>query len=151
MKISGVISARIFLALVSLLIVYLSHQPSLKPPVEWFPHQDKVFHLLEFGGLGLALVLNRDLFGGKLIRSRMIVTGVVWAIIDEIHQSFVPGRDSSIQDILADTTGLIIAILLFYRLFSRGTRTTPLTVTLAVSILLTSTCWLRLDSMVGCG
>ena len=151
MKLTGVITLRVFLAVVSLLIVYLSHQSSLKPPFEWFSHQDKVFHLVEFGGLGFALVLNRDLFGRKLVRSRMIIAGTVWAILDEIHQSFIPGRDSSIQDIIADTAGLVLAIWLFSRLFDRGTKTSPLTVMLVVSIFLVSTCWLHLDSMVGSG
>lgn len=113
------ISARLFLVFVALLIVYLSHQPSLKPPVEWFPGQDKVFHLVEFGGLGLALVLNADLFGKKHRKLRMVFSGVIWAAMDEFHQSFVPGRDSSLQDVFADTAGLFLAVWLFSRIFIR--------------------------------
>lgn len=111
---------RLFLVSVSLLIVYLSHQPSLKPPVELFPHQDKVFHMIEFGGLGLALVLNTDLFGKRYKRSRMIVSGICWALLDEFHQSFVPGRDSSFQDAFADIAGLILAIWLFSRVIGNN-------------------------------
>lgn len=107
------IPRRIFLITVALLVVYLSHQPSLKPPLELFPHQDKLFHMLEFGGLGLALVFNSDLFGKKTQRIRMISAGVIWALLDELHQSFVPGRDCSLQDVFADIAGLLIAVMLF--------------------------------------
>lgn len=107
---------RLFLLSVLLLIVYLSHQPSLKPPMELFPHQDKVFHMIEFGGLGLALVLNADIFGSKRRRLWMIVSGVLWAALDELHQSFVPGRDCSLQDVFADVAGLILAVWIFSRI-----------------------------------
>jgi VanZ family protein len=116
-----VLLRRGFLVLVTFLVVYLSHQPSLKPPLELFPHQDKLFHMIEFGGLGLALVLNRDIFGTKNPRTFMLLSGVIWAVLDEFHQSFVPGRDSSLQDVAADTAGLVIAVLIFFRLFKDRT------------------------------
>lgn len=118
-KSAGTISARIFLVLVASLIVFLSHQPSLKPPVQLFPHQDKVFHLLEFGGLGLAMIFNSDLFGKKRPKLTMGVAGTAWAVLDELHQSFVPGRDCSFQDLLADVAGVLIAVWLFSHLFTR--------------------------------
>lgn len=111
---------RLFLISVALLIVYLSHQPSLKPPFELFPHQDKLFHMVEFGGLGLALVVNADLFGKKRRKYRMAYAGISWAVLDEIHQFFVPGRFCSFQDVLADTAGLLLALWLFSRLYSKN-------------------------------
>jgi len=120
---SGTMLARRgFLLLVLFLTAYLSHQPSLKPPLELFPHQDKLFHMIEFGGLGLALVLNRDIFGRKRPRTLMIVSGILWAVLDEIHQSFVPGRDSSVQDMAADTAGLVAAVWIFFRIFQNTVR-----------------------------
>lgn len=107
------IPARLFLLFVALLVPVLSHQPSLKPPFELFPYQDKLFHMVEFGGLALAMVLNRDLFrriGGPW---GMAVSGLLWAVLDEVHQSYVPGRDSSLQDLAADAVGLAAGILLF--------------------------------------
>ncbi len=116
------LARRGFLLLVLFLTAYLSHQPSLKPPLELFPHQDKLFHMIEFGGLGLALVLNRDIFGRKRPRTLMIVSGILWAVLDEIHQSFVPGRDSSVQDMAADTAGLVAAVWIFFRIFQNTVR-----------------------------
>lgn len=111
------IPQRLFLLSVAFLIAYLSHQPSLKQPMELFLHQDKVFHMVEFGVLGLALVLNADLFGKKRRHLRMVSAGVIWAVLDEIHQSFVIGRDSSLQDIVADTVGILLAVWFFSRVF----------------------------------
>jgi VanZ family protein len=113
----GKIPSRLFLVFTALLIVALSDQPSLRPPFELFPHQDKLFHFIEFGGFALALMLNRDLFGGNRPRVKMAVAGMVWALADEIHQSFVPGRNCSVQDFLADSVGLLAGILLFSALF----------------------------------
>ncbi len=107
------IPARLFLLLVAFLIAALSHQPSLKPPFELFPHQDKVFHMCQFGGLALALVLNVDLFGKNRTRRKMLAAGLFWAATDELHQHFVPGRFCSLGDFAADALGLVLGILLF--------------------------------------
>ncbi len=114
------IPGRLFLLLVAFLIVALSHRPSLKPPFELFPHQDKVFHFCQFGGLALALVLNADLFGVNRTRTKMAAAGLFWAAADEIHQYFVPGRFCSPGDLAADALGLAAGIILFSALFSRG-------------------------------
>ncbi len=113
------IPARLFLILVGLLIVVLSHQPALKPPFQLFPFQDKMFHMVEFGGLALALVLNRDVFcRWRKPLSAMFLCGAVWAVLDELHQAVVPGRDCSAGDVFADFAGLLIGILLFSSLLA---------------------------------
>ncbi|HOP26418.1 MAG TPA: VanZ family protein [Candidatus Sabulitectum sp.] len=111
------IPARLFLLFVALLIPVLSHQPALKPPFQLFPHQDKVFHMVEFGGLALALVMNRDLFRRFRNRLGMVLFGFCWAVLDEFHQSFVPGRDCSMADLLADWAGVLAGVFLFSALF----------------------------------
>ena len=40
-----------------------------------------------------------------------LLTGVLYAISDEVHQSFVPGRGPSVQDVLIDSLGVIFGIL----------------------------------------
>ena len=115
----SLILRRFFLVTVLFLVAYLSHQPSLKPPMEWFKHQDKLFHLLEFGGLGLALVVNSDLFGKKRPVLLMILFGVIWAVTDEIHQYFIPGRFCSWEDLIADSIGLYLSISIFTKLLNK--------------------------------
>ena len=36
---------------------------------------------------------------------------VIYALSDEFHQSFVPGRDGNIVDVLIDSSGALVGIL----------------------------------------
>ena len=42
-----------------------------------------------------------------------IFLSVLYAILDELHQSFVPFRDASISDVLTDSFGISFAILIY--------------------------------------
>jgi VanZ family protein len=39
-----------------------------------------------------------------------LAISVAWAILDELHQSFVPSRSASIADVLVDTLGALVAL-----------------------------------------
>lgn len=41
-----------------------------------------------------------------------LLTGIIYAISDEIHQGFVPGRSPQITDVMIDTMGVLFGILL---------------------------------------
>ncbi len=103
------------LAYVSLIFV-LSAQPGLQPPFH-FQNADKLSHLTEYGLLGLLLV--RALRASLPARSWVFVVtlalgiGLGVAAGDETFQSFVPMRDSSVFDWLADGTGLTFAQLAY--------------------------------------
>lgn len=43
----------------------------------------------------------------------VFVISFVYAILDEIHQSFIPFRDPSIRDILTDNLGIMISLLIY--------------------------------------
>lgn len=107
---------RTLLAAVAGGIFFLSHQPSLKvvPPI--FPNQDKVLHMVEYFFLYVAMFMNRDIFGSSHPFALMFAAGTMYAISDEIHQNFVPGRDCSAADLLADVLGLAagLAVCLSY-------------------------------------
>jgi VanZ family protein len=97
----------------------MSDQPQIvAPPI--FPHQDKVFHLIEYAALGLVIGINYDLFGRRMMPA--VLAGVIWAGLDEIHQSWVPGRDCSPVDFLADVAGLAIWLALAWRGLARSSR-----------------------------
>jgi hypothetical protein len=58
--------------------------------------------------------------GPKNLMTRILLPGAVAflvAIADEIHQAYVPGRNSSITDVLLDMVGIILVILFINRLF----------------------------------
>ena len=77
---------------------------------------DKHEHFTIYFILGLTLV--RALAGGRLsgVTFRAVLLAAVltslYGISDEFHQSFVPGRDSSVFDWYADTTGAVAAAVL---------------------------------------
>jgi VanZ family protein len=85
-------------------IFYLSHQPSVPIPPR-FPHQDKVFHFLAYFLLAM-LVAGANQEGGRKRRFfSAFIVAALYGISDEIHQSFVPGRDASVLDWIADAGG----------------------------------------------
>lgn len=97
---------RTLLAAVAGGIFFLSHQPSLKMVPPLFPNQDKVLHMAEYFFLYIAIFMNRDIFRGSHPFALMFAVGTLYAVTDEIHQHFVPGRHCSAADLLADVLGL---------------------------------------------
>ncbi len=102
-------------------ILTLSAQPNLKPPVEFF-NADKVAHILEYGGLGVLLArASRAQFRQRFaFRAALLALAIGAAVAagDEVFQSFIPGRDSSVFDWTADTIGLLLAQIA-YLIFAR--------------------------------
>ena len=74
----------------------------------------KLAHFTEYFVLGI-LVYNMMCKYHKLAYIGMVVC-IIYAVIDEIHQIFVPGRSCQITDILIDIVAAIMAIIIFKRL-----------------------------------
>lgn len=73
----------------------------------------KSAHFLEYFVLGLLLQFVLSTFknlGYKKIFC--IAFGVLYAISDEVHQYFVPGRACRLTDVLIDTAGVIVSVAL---------------------------------------
>ncbi len=70
------------------------------------------FHLVEFCTLGLFLccfwepMLGRR--NGFVFYACVVVSGLLYGVADEFHQSYVPGRDADVWDVLYDAVGLSI-------------------------------------------
>ena len=104
------------------LIFFLSSQPDVPAP-ELFSQQDKVAHLFVFGVLGLLLASALTPPAAASWRRVLLITALVtvYGITDELHQYFVPGREASAWDVLADGVGGFLAgALLLWR--GRNTR-----------------------------
>jgi VanZ family protein len=88
------------------LIFYLS---SLANPLPVLTQHvwDKLLHATEYAGLGVLLV--RGLRGEGMPWRTAVLLAMLLASLygasDEWHQSFVPGRDSDVNDWYADTVG----------------------------------------------
>ena len=97
----------------AVLIFFFSHQPSDSALVASFPLAGWLGHL---GGYGLlALLLYRSLAGSLhtwSFRTALLVLllAVLYGSSDELHQSFVPGREPSAADLLVDGLGALLAL-----------------------------------------
>ncbi len=111
------------LAYVSVIFI-LSAQPHLKPPLH-FQNSDKLMHLLEYGGFGLLLAravratLPQHAF---LVTSLLtLALGMAIGAGDERFQALIPGRECSLLDWFADSTGLTFAQLVYVTFAKDGT------------------------------
>jgi VanZ family protein len=105
-------------ALYAGVIFYLSAQSH---PEEQLPSfllkdvSDKVLHAVEYGILALLCYRALRWAAGPAVARQAvvlaIVTASVYGITDEAHQLFVPFRESSWQDWLADTIGAAIGAI----------------------------------------
>jgi VanZ family protein len=109
----GRTARRVFLLTMLGGIFYLSHQPSLKVIPPLFQHQDKVLHAGMYFLLSVSMIVNRDLCRGYRPVPIIFIFGLIYAVSDEIHQSFVPGRDCSAGDLLADIVGISIGLSVY--------------------------------------
>ncbi len=111
------------------LIILLSSLPNAHPPSFNIRNIDKFYHGLEYFMFGLLLFRAfPDLHGSPrrvILYLLLFAFGFAYAALDETVQSFVPNRDSSIGDWLADTIGYTTAGLLtiWYRVRSKAHKT----------------------------
>lgn len=101
------------------LIFYLSSiQKPPSPPFFDFPHADKLTHFLEYMILGMLLVRTYPAWGGRVCYNELLYISAAlvsfYGLTDEIHQMFVPMRQCSVGDWLADTGGGIAAALFLF-------------------------------------
>ena len=69
----------------------------------------KVAHAVEYAVLGVLLVraLGRELPAAAI--------GIAYAVTDEVHQAFVPGRHGAPIDVLVDAVGVLVGVYLVGR------------------------------------
>ena len=77
----------------------------------------KLGHLAEYAIL--AALWFRTLYSGRRLPSMSsalaaLAISVAWAIVDEVHQSFVPSRIGSSLDVVLDSTGATLALLILF-------------------------------------
>jgi len=95
-------------------IAFLSSLPGLATPSVAIFGFDKIIHIFEFGVFAfllLRLLMHLEIRNPFLIA---IVVTVIYGVLDEWHQSFVPGRMCSFWDILADTIGAVFVLKFKY-------------------------------------
>jgi VanZ family protein len=81
---------------------------------------DKLAHGGLYLILGLSLGWGRRSAGSSVPWVTMLLVGVGYGALDEWHQSFVPGRDVSVGDWVADGAGVLLGLVLFSRFYRVG-------------------------------
>ena len=94
---------------------YLSSQSKLPEVGISVANLDKFGHAAYFFLTGL-LAVRAARFGERWSRARtaviLVLSTFLWGCLDEIHQSFVPMRSIELADVLADTAGVALAVIL---------------------------------------
>ncbi|MGY3715190.1 VanZ family protein [Sutcliffiella cohnii] len=65
------------------------------------------------GMLSLHAFRRSGVNGIKAVISAFLLS-VVYAISDEVHQLFVPGRSGEVRDVIIDSAGALIGIVIYY-------------------------------------
>ena len=100
------------------LITLLSHVPQEDLPKSDLDSIDYPFHFAEYSILGF--LLFRSITSDELLTFHpfygSLLIGISFAILDEFHQSFVPGRHMSSTDVLFDSLGIVFGMFASYKI-----------------------------------
>ena len=97
-------------------ILVLTSIPDVQTPELGFKIQDKFYHFLVyivFGFLFMRASMQGDAGRLPAARKTVVFYGTAFALADEVHQIFIPGRYGEWSDALADVLGILSAVLLF--------------------------------------
>jgi VanZ family protein len=98
------------------LIFYLSNLPHLRMTEAWWDMiVRKIAHLVEYAIL--ARLIKRALtlttaWPRKRVFTTALVGAILYAVSDEFHQNFVEGRVGSVRDIVIDSIGAWLGLVL---------------------------------------
>ncbi len=89
-------------------IFYISSQKSVElPPLPW--GSDKVLHAVAYAVLGVLSYLSFKKSGlNKRVIALSFFLAAIYGITDEFHQSYVPGRNAAVGDVIADAVGAFL-------------------------------------------
>ncbi|MGQ9630409.1 MAG: VanZ family protein [bacterium] len=94
-------------------IFVLSGLPNPPQPEVPIPFLDKILHAVEYGGLSFLLLRAFRGAGMNLPFLKGLSLAILYALGDEFHQHFVPGRNANISDFLADSVGAALGGVAF--------------------------------------
>lgn len=78
----------------------------------------KTAHLVEYA------ILTVLIFRATKNIKLSIILSILYAASDEFHQSFIPGREPRVRDVIIDATGSTIGVILWSKLYLK-TKTRP--------------------------
>jgi VanZ family protein len=107
----------VFLVLWWLAIFTVSSLPNLQPPGA-FQGRDKLAHAVEYSVFGY--LLGSAFWESPRPRTRRrlvfaLLVGIAYGSVDELYQSLVPGRVTSLADLGADSVGILLGVASAWR------------------------------------
>lgn len=100
--------------------------PGSAIPTAPFAVSDKLVHLMMYAVLGILVARASDGLRSAKGFLATLASLVVFGLVDELHQSLVPGRSTDIRDWAADALGALLGLVLGLFLFpSAPMRRTP--------------------------
>ncbi len=96
----------------------VSSIPDLRIIPQWhLTWKDKISHFVEYAIFALLFLLmlkqENRITNHKKTFLTVLFFGLLLAIIDELHQLFIPGRSTDVLDIVADSFGIVIVSIIF--------------------------------------
>ena len=110
------------LAVITMVFIFYISSLSVISALSSLPYRAEIYHIGIYFVLTLFMMIALSEGGVKkhLFLWAILFT-FIYAVSDELHQIFVPGRDPSISDVLLDSIGISISGL-FYFLRHKNTR-----------------------------
>ncbi|MEK6741829.1 MAG: VanZ family protein [Nanoarchaeota archaeon] len=110
--------AVIFMVLMAVEIFLVSSITGSKPTTGGL-NLSVLYHSIVFFLFSFFTILSIVKKNNKKMKSLIlpVVISFLYAVLDEVHQLFVPLRNASILDVLVDTTGILlsVAVYLYYK------------------------------------
>lgn len=106
--------AILFMVLIGAEIFFVSSIPGSKV-VSGGIDASMLYHLLVFFlfNFFVTLSITKRKNKGRKYLILPIIISILYAILDEIHQIFVPLRNSSVGDVLTDVAGILLSVLVY--------------------------------------
>ncbi len=96
------------------LIFAISSIPMPALPIGDVPFKDKGIHFVEYGVLGFLVMRACLLTWPRVTVYRValfaIGTTILWGLLDELHQAYVPNRSAELLDLAADSLGALCGV-----------------------------------------
>jgi len=105
----------VFLILIGVEIYWFSSIPGSGIETGGISLMPIAYHFIVF--FLFALFLFSTINHNKKIKPKLVIfiliLSLLYAVLDEIHQIFVPGRSSNLKDVLTDSAGIFSSTLLY--------------------------------------
>ncbi len=102
---------------VYMVLIFLLSSMPLPRALPEFVFADKFYHTIEYGILSIlvlrALWISMPDRGLRFLFVSAVIFSTFYGLTDELHQYFVPGRFSSIYDVMADGIGSLIGAYIY--------------------------------------